>query len=235
LNKSHLLGLYDPAYAASYDRKFLTSDIARADAEHEVSLLHRWLVPGTQWLDIACGTGFFLARFPAIEREGLDLSPAMLELARKANPGVRFHEGSFLDEHPEWRDRWGLVSCMWYAYGLVDTVRDIERLVANLARWTSFEGRCFVPLADPSLIAGVDLPRTLASPWPGVTSITGIIWNYAEDGGSKVHAHQIAPHVECMREMFERHFAAVELETYPPAIPGWEGCRRALVATEKRR
>jgi SAM-dependent methyltransferase len=234
VDEHHLLRLYDDSYAATYDDKFLRSELARSDAEHEVTLLARWLSADSRWLDVACGTGFFLSRFPHVHREGLDLSPAMLREAQRVNPGVTFHQGSFLDEHEEWRERWDLVSCMWYAYGLVDSMAEIEKLVANLARWTSPTGRCFVPLADPRLITGVDLPRVLNSPWPGETSVTGIIWSYVEPGG-KIHAHQLAPHVEYMEALFATHFDTIELETYPPALPGWEGRRRALVATGRKR
>jgi len=234
VNKDQLLRLYDRDYAASYEEKFLTSELAKADAEHELRLLAGWLTPGSRWLDVACGTGFFLRHFPEIERAGLDLSPAMLDLARQTNSGVQFHNRSYLDHIPEWENEWDLVSCMWYAYGLVSSMAEIDALVANLAAWTSPVGRCFVPLADPRLISGVDLPHTLESPWPGETSVAGIIWTYAEQEHDKVHRYQIAPHVEHMQALFARHFETVELETYPPALPGWAGRRRALVATRKR-
>ena len=137
MDAKRLVSLYDERYAATYNSRFLTSELAQSDAEHEVRLLAKLLQPGGRWLDVACGTGFFLSRFPECEREGLDLSPAMLALARQANPGVTFHLGNFLDERPEWRNRWDLVSCMWYAYGLVDSMEQIEKIVENLASWTS--------------------------------------------------------------------------------------------------
>lgn len=234
MDTDHLVRLYDDAYAGTYEERFLTSDLARSDAEYEVALLSRWLRPGVRWLDVACGTGYFLRRFPDIHRAGLDLSPAMLALAERTNPGVQFHNRSFLDPIPEWKDHWDVVSCMWYAYGLVNTMREIEQLVANLARWTAPDGRCFVPLADPALIAGVDLPHRLPSPWPGETTVTAIVWSYVEDGGAKAHAHQLAPHVSWMEDTFRQYFDRVEFEVYPPAMPGWEGRRRALVASVKK-
>ena len=231
MDAKRLLRLYDESYAADYSSRFLTSNLAKSDAEHEVRLLATLLQPGGRWLDVACGTGFFLSRFPECEREGLDLSPSMLALARKANPGVTFHLGNFLDERPEWRNHWDLVSCMWYAYGLVESMEQIEKLVDNLASWTSPGGQCFVPLADPRLIAGVDLPHIPASPWPGRVSIDAILWSYSEDDGAKVHEFLIAPQVEHMQMLFSRHFAVVELATYPPPMPG---SRRALIASRKR-
>jgi SAM-dependent methyltransferase len=234
MNREYLRRLYDQQYAESYEEKFLISELGRADAQYELNLLSRWLKPGVKWLDVACGTGFFLSRFPDTERTGIDISPAMLEIARKANPGIRFYEGSYLDDQPQWKNRWDLVSCMWYAYGLVSSMEDLQKLIQNLAYWTSPSGRCFVPLADPRLITGVHLPHEVDSPWPGKVFVTGILWSYVEGDGAKVHAHQIAPHVDYMVELFGHYFATVEIETYPPAMPGWEGRRCALVATEKK-
>ena len=41
----------------------------------------------------------------------------------------------------------GLVSCMWYAYGMVDSVSELLRVIENLAAWTAPQGTCFVPLS----------------------------------------------------------------------------------------
>jgi SAM-dependent methyltransferase len=233
VNREEIVQLYDGEYAAAYEAKFLTSELGRSDAEHELRLLGGWLAPGTRWLDVACGTGYFLRHFPDVQRAGLDLSPAMLARARHGNPGVPLVEGSYLDPHPEWSGAWDLVSCMWYAYGLVSSLREVELLVANIADWTAPNGRCFLPLADPRLILGVDFPAVLPSPWPGEVSVSGILWSYGEAGGTKVHAHQVAPTVEFMTGLLARHFEQVDLEVYPPAMPGWEGRRVAAVATGK--
>lgn len=235
MDQDSIRHLYDRDYAKTYNGKFLTSYLTKADADFELRLLGELLSPGMRWLDLACGTGFFLGHFPEVERAGLDLSPAMLDEARQVNPGTPFHEGSFLTDRNEWHDRWDLVSCMWYAYGLVDCVRELETLVENMARWTSPTGSCFVPLSDPALITGHDLPFDQPGcPFPGKVTITGILWSYSEDHGSKVHAHQIAPNVEFMESLFLRHFAHVRLVSYPPSPPNFTVARRALIASQKR-
>lgn len=235
MDQDSIKRLYDQSYARTYNDKFLTSYLTTADAVFEVQLLGNLLTPGARWLDLACGTGHFLSHFPDYERAGLDLSPAMLEEARQANPGTPFHEGSYLTDRSEWHDHWDLVSCMWYAYGLVDSVRELETLVGNMARWTSPRGSCFVPLSDPTLITGHNIPfHQPGCPFPGEVTITGIIWSYSEDHGSKVHAHQIAPNVEFMESLFLRHFANVRLVSYPPSPPNFTVARRALIASQKR-
>lgn len=233
MNRDEILQLYDDAYAAAYDDNFLLAPSLRSDTEAEMRMLEQLLSPGVSWLDVACGTGYFLRHFPHVERAGIDLSPAMLRLAREGNPGIPLHEHDFRLPIPEWDDRWGLVSCMWYAYGLVDTIKEMLQLIENLWSWTASHGSCFVPLADPRLITGVNLPYQAPTTSPGRVMITGIQWSYVEDGGRKVHSHLLAPNIEFMVQQFERYFQKVEVVRYPPACPGWQG-RPALVASGKR-
>lgn len=239
VNRETLVELYDDVYARSYDEKFYLSPLTRPESEHELQLLQQLLVAGRTWLDVECCTGYYLRHFPKVKRAGLEVSPAMQRLAQQANPGVPILLHDFRDPLPAWNDCWDLVSCMWYNYGLVDSADQLLKLIHNLASWTAPEGTCFVPLANPRLIAGVNLPYRVTHSLPfdpgyaGEMVITGILWSYVEDGGRKVHAHMLAPNVEWMVEQFERYFEKVELTLYPPMFPGWEG-RRALLATRKK-
>jgi SAM-dependent methyltransferase len=117
--------------------KFLLSAANKPDADHELALLRGLLTPGVTWPDVACGIDYFLRHFLEVERAGIDLWPAMLRLARGANPGVPLIEGDFRDRNASAPNRWGLVSCMWYACGLIDTVTDLLRLIENMAAWTA--------------------------------------------------------------------------------------------------
>lgn len=234
MDKKQVLDLYDKNYAAAYDQKFLLADVTKTDTETELKILSELIRPGMRWLDLACGTGYFLSKFPHLERAGLDLSPAMLEHAKACNPGVSFFNQSYLEPMPDWEGKWDFISCMWYAYGLIGSMNDIRQLVENMADWTSPTGQCFLPLADPCLVAQVNIPYEVVGPWPGRVFITGIMWSYVEEGEGKSHAHQVAPQIPLMREFFGRRFAKVEILKYPPAMPGWEGVRCALVASEKR-
>jgi SAM-dependent methyltransferase len=228
-----IVRLYDDAYAAKYEQEFLLDPLVRSDTEAELRLLEQLLAPGVTWLDVACGTGFFLRHFPNVDRAGIDLSPAMLRLARQGNPTILLREHDFRDPIPEWDNRWELVSCMWYAYGFADTVGDLEKLIANLWSWTSMTGRCFIPLADPRLITGVNLPYQAPTHNAGRVMITGILWSYIEDEIGADHAHLLAPNLEFMVELFGQYFECVEIIRYPPAFNGWEG-RPALVASGKK-
>jgi SAM-dependent methyltransferase len=224
--------LYDAGYAATYETKFLTAENLAPDTAFELELLQSLLRPRVEWLDVACGTGFFMRHFEDVRRTGIDLSPAMLELARRSIPEATFFEQDFRQPRPEWSDRFDLVSCMWYAYSLVDTIDDVNQLIDNLACWTSRSGTCFVPLADPRMISRSNLPYEVPDGPPGVF-ITGILWSFIEDDGQKVHAHLVTPQIEFMIEQFERFFKSVRIVRYPHKADGVTG-RAALIATDKR-
>jgi SAM-dependent methyltransferase len=235
VNRQDVRALYNAAYADAYERTFLLDPVTRTDTETELRLLAEFLTPGVSWLDVACGTGFFLRHFPDVDRAGIDLSPSMLALARQGNPETPLREQDFRDPIPGWEGRWGLVSCMWYAYGLVDTIAELDRLVSNLWAWTSKLGTCFVPLADPALIAGVDVPfeAPTNNVWSGKVMITGIQWSYIQEDAGAAHTHMLAPNVEFMTELFGKYFAQVDVIRYPPPVEDWQG-RPAIVATQKR-
>ena len=90
--------LYDEAYAEQYNARFITHQNhgGKTAAEREVlGKAFDRIGPSARWLDLACGTGYFLAQFPNINRTGLDLSPGMLGYARKNNPDVPLVQGDF--------------------------------------------------------------------------------------------------------------------------------------------
>ena len=219
--------LYNKQYASTYNEKFLFSDLAKQDTEFEVQILKKLLNQGGPWLDVACGTGYFLGQFPQVERAGLDLSPAMLEIARKENPGVPFYRRDCREEIPQWDGRWSLVSCMWYAYALVDSMSEVKSIIKNLACWTSDQGICFLPVCDPELVSGVNFPyEVVESPWPGRVMVTGILWSYIESP-EEHHENIVVPQVQYLVEMFDEYFDRIDMIEYPLG-------RRAIVARKKK-
>lgn len=236
MNSRQVVDTYDEGYATGYNERFLLNK-CQSRSDHEIEIVKQLLVPGGRWLDVACGTGYVLSRFPGLPRAGLDLSPAMLKLAGQANPDALFlREGNFLDDVPEWHHQWALVTCMWYAYCLVESIAGVECVIRNLAQWTSDNGACFVPLCDPALLAsGVHIPYTSAEPFFGGTvMITGVIWSWNEESGKK-HQNLIAPQIEHMVAMFKEHFDLVELVEYPLHEPGRSPMRKAIIARQPTR
>ena len=241
MKTDEILKLYDAEYAQSYDDKFLSSGYWKHGSDFEMGVLAQLLARGGKWLDVGCGTGYFLNQFPGVPRAGLDISPAMLDLARQRNPDALFvKQGDMRDAMPEWREQWDVVSCLWYAYCYVDSLAEVKAAIQNLSEWTSGEGACFIPVIEfESLAPEVTVPycnQLVDSPvrlLGGPCFITGFTWTWTESETGKVHENLVAPHIDYMVEMLREHFSMVTVICYPPYKPGWRG-RRAILATEKR-
>lgn len=228
MTPEQLRRLYDAKYAEEYDAKFLESDLAKTDVQFEVATIKSLLRPGARWLDVGCGTGYYLSLFPEVERAGLDISPAMLKVAAARNSTARFYCQSYLEPMPEWRESWSLLSCMWYAYGYVSSMIDFGRLVDNLSAWTAPDGVCFMPLCDPRLLTGLPIPYEVSGcPWPGRVVVTGITWSYIEENGAR-HEDQVTPQIPHILSLFRERFAEVDIIQYPTP-------RTALVARKRRK
>jgi SAM-dependent methyltransferase len=83
----------DPGYVARYDAK------AGLDLEYALDLLRRHgLGPETTLVDLGCGTGLLAAAASSEARRvvGVDVSPAMLEVARERSSDVEWIEAGFL-------------------------------------------------------------------------------------------------------------------------------------------
>lgn len=223
MDKDEVLSIYDDWYADSYDERFHGGDVWNDNlGAYKVELVEELLPDGGRWLDTGCGTGKHLAALPGVDRCGLDLSPSMLRKARAANPGVPFIEGSYLDDHPEWAGHWDLVSNLWLSYQFVDSIKQLEAVVANLASWVSPDGSLLMHVADCE-----DVARGVQLPWEDPDTpvfadslyITAVLWTWKESNG-RVHRDLVAPQLQRMVNIVARHFDAVEVRRWPSTFPG---------------
>jgi SAM-dependent methyltransferase len=245
MRPNEIRALYDRSYAEGYDQRFLFDGAAKHQADFELKLLRRLLISRTglrkrkrRWLDVACGTGYFMSKFAGIRRAGLDLSPEMLNVARLQNPdALFFREGDFRDPFPDWKDSWDVVSCMWFSYCYVDTVAEVEQVIGNLAAWTAPTGVCFVPVCDlPDLARGADIPYLDpdVGEFGGSLWITGFVWTWEDALSGRIHKDLVSPHLDHMVTMFSRHFEDVEVVRYPPRERGRPSWQKAIVARGKK-
>jgi SAM-dependent methyltransferase len=230
MNRQDPRDIYDRRYAATYDDAFILGEHYLEATEYELGLLREWIRPGSRWLDVACGTGWFLHQFPDVERCGLDLAPEMLIHARRTNPDVTFVEGDFLDPRPEWRRQWDFVSSMWWAYCYCATVADVDVLIRNLASWTAPGGRCFLPICDPEILCNTAIPHLL-----GGSVITGVVWTWTDQRCGTRHENLVAPHLQHLLARFGELFEHVTVLDYPVfRSDAIGGIRRAIVADSPR-
>jgi SAM-dependent methyltransferase len=232
LDDESVLRIYDERYARTYDERFLHGepwkDVLSQYMEETIGGL---IPPGGSWLDVACGTGWYLSRFPDVERAGLDLSPAMLEFAARRNPRVPLIHGSFFDDKPEWNGRWDLVTNLWYAYQHTSSMRDIEDVIARHAAWVSPTGTLLVHVGDSE-----DFYPHTSIPWESLVNggsvfITATMWSWKEADGTR-HDDLVAPQLQHMVNMIARYFDDLEVRWWPRV--GIAPRFKAVVARKKR-
>jgi ubiquinone/menaquinone biosynthesis C-methylase UbiE len=83
-------------------------------------------------LDVACGTGNHLAYFSRwFDCTGLDRTPAMLRVARRKLPRVRFVEARM--ETFDLDERFDAITCLFSAIAYVRNPQELRRTIRNLA------------------------------------------------------------------------------------------------------
>ena len=238
MDSNDIQKIYSDDYARSYNQRFILNDWFATDVKFEREIIEKLLDEiggGATWLDVACGTGYFLSCFPHVERAGLDISPAMLKLAKQANPNALFVQEDYRNKRPEWEGKWDLVSCMWEAYVYVNSLLELEKVIENLSTWVSSRGVFFIPLCDPRERGN----GTIALPYScpnldlnkGTVRFEAVFWSWIEESGVQ-HLNMLAPQVESMIVLFGRYFEQVEVVKYP-LFEGKQ--RKAIVARKKRK
>lgn len=234
--QSHeIAALYDRSYAEQYDREYLDHPLTRPNTESELALLAELVGPETTWLDVACGTGFFLAQHPQARRAGLDLSSAMLDVARARNPDVAFRQGDFRLPQPDWVGAWSLVSCMWGAYSYVESMREVRQVLDRLVEWVAPGGTLFLPVIDLEELTQERLKYARPGVYLGDLWITGITWSWTDGFSGRLHEQMVAPSIYQIIDWLQASFARIEIKRYSrhPDYPDFAG-RKVLIARGRR-
>jgi dTDP-3-amino-3,6-dideoxy-alpha-D-glucopyranose N,N-dimethyltransferase len=120
------------------------------DYDEEAALVAeqaRALLPGAATLlDVACGTGAHLRAFARLfdRVEGLELSPPMVEAARKNTPGAVVHHGDMRSFNLG--ELYDVITCM---FGSVGYLADGDELKATLQRFAAHLSPGGVVAIDP--------------------------------------------------------------------------------------
>lgn len=233
--EGYVTNLYDDEYAEQYDELWQLNPEWRAEVEHYVESFRQCLDPGDRWLDVGCGTGWFLSQFPGVERAGLDISPAMLRRAEVSNPdALFFRQGDFRVDVPEWHDSWDLVSATGQCWGYVDHISEIATIVDNMAKWTAPEGTLMVQAPDLWDLTGLRRNEhyDTEAPADDPIHIVGVLWSIRDEAG--VHPTQIWPQFDVWVRWLSAWFRRIEIVWWPHDPPMLPCPRRLLLATGKR-
>jgi len=114
--------------ARYYDKIYSFKDY-RTEAECLAAVIHQNLQSGgNRLLDVACGTGCHIEHLKSdFEVEGLDISEGLLELARRRNPGVVFHQADMI--HFELGRHFDVVTCLFSSIGYVRTIENLRQAI----------------------------------------------------------------------------------------------------------
>lgn len=118
---------YDEIYA-SIDKDYA----AEANKAHKFIQIYK-KSKGKTLLDVACGTGFhasLLSKYYQVE--GIDLDPAMLKVAKKKHPKIRFHQGDMVDF--DLGRQFDVIVCLFSSIGYVRTKARLQKAIKNMGR-----------------------------------------------------------------------------------------------------
>lgn len=231
--------LYGERYASIYDDMWWNEPHWKPMADFHQQVLDEALLTSKNWLDVGCGTGYFLSKFPSVERSGLDRSPSMLQKAREANPTATFYQQSMTDKNSELEGRFDLVSCTGQPYCYLPTMADVEETISRLAEWTAEGGKCVLVPSDLVDVWNTEYPSGLydLSGLPlnsYCVKILGVVWTHQEHDGS--FYYQLCPQLDQLVRWFATHFRKVEILVRPESGPDTtQVMRRVIVASEKRK
>ena len=115
-----------------------------------------------RWLDVACGTGRHLVHLPECERVGVDLDPAMLDVARRRCPTVEFEVLDMKSLSP-WDAtdipslavdaRFEVVTCLFSAIAYMEDLEELGIAIRGMASRLSPGGLLLVePFLTPDMV-----------------------------------------------------------------------------------
>jgi len=230
--------LYNEQYASVYNGVWWETDMWKPAGDFHISTLASLLKTSKNWLDVGCGTGYFLSKFPEVERFGLDLSPDMLDKARVANPGAEFFHQSMTEKNESLEGRFDLVSCTGQPWLYLSDMDAIERAVIRMAEWTSPTGTCMLAPFDLFDVLGMDLPADFYDISTTITRDTtptplGFIWTYKEFDGN--YYSLLSPNLDQWVRWFSVFFRRVEI-LFRSDVPrgSLQALRRIILCSEKR-
>lgn len=118
---------YDDIYSA------MSKDYAAEASKLHAAIQQHKQTGGSTLLDVACGTGTHAGLLcQHYQVEGMDVNTAMLKVARKKHPELRFHQGDM--RNFDLGRQFDVVTCLFSAIGYMRTKADLQKAVRNMSR-----------------------------------------------------------------------------------------------------
>ncbi len=153
---------------AFFDAVAVTHDLWRQRHrlyyDEQTAVLKRFVDPGLRVLEVGCGTGDSLAALQPSVGVGVDLSPAMIDRARRKHPGCRFEvmDAEQLDLGGETFDVVVLADLVGELHDLWAAFRSLRKVVdAHTRIVVTYYNYLWQPLIELAQTLGIKRPQLL--------------------------------------------------------------------------
>jgi SAM-dependent methyltransferase len=184
--KERVLEIYTSDYISLYDRYHL--DTVPTKYRHNLSYLNRFLRDGHKWLDVGCGSAWHFSNVgKSVEKVGVDISQAQIDVARKNNPSATFICDDALSvDIPECK--FDLVTSFWGPYCYLDSEDQIVEFFNRLVSWVRPGGNLYVELLLPDEVYSFNFSPHSAFTETYVTPLREDYtkWQYEDPGGKHI-------------------------------------------------
>ncbi|MFE9674874.1 class I SAM-dependent DNA methyltransferase [Streptomyces sp. NPDC006259] len=177
----------------------------RAEAATVAGLVRARNPQADSLLDVACGTGAHLRHFAQLfdKVEGVELSDAMLSMARSAVPAAVLHRGDMRDL--ALGRSYTAITCM---FGSIAYLKDVDELTSTLRSFAEHLAPGGVVAVDPWWFLETSLEHHVSGDTVTVGSRTMTRVSYTEREGSTSHMtvhYVVAEPGSGVRHFAERH------------------------------
>lgn len=217
-------------------------DFARNSARGLLEILHETGITGGLVIDLGCGSGIWAAalRRAGYDVLGIDISPAMIEIARNRVPEADFRVGSLLKAKlPNCVAVTSLGECFNYLFDRNNSISALRRLFHRVYDALTPGGLFIFDLAEPGRGKGPRQKHRLARDWAvlvevdedtGTNQLTRRITSFRKVENSylrdeETHRLQLYKRSEAAKELREAGFRVRTVRSYgnQPMIDGCVG------------
>ena len=225
-------------------------DFAKNCAPGLLELLHSNEITGGLVIDLGCGSGIWASELSrrGYDVLGIDISAAMIDLARERAPNAEFRTGSLLSaELPSCVAVTSLGECINYLFDETNNMKQLRRLFRRVYSALRPGGLFIFDIAVPGRGKGPSQKHREGSDWAVLVDVaenrrtkrlTRRIITFRRIGSlfrrdEEVHELQLYTRSEVLKELRAAGFSARTLDRYGDQ-PMIEGCV-AFVATATRK
>ena len=202
-----------------YDAVYSWKDYAREAADLKAIISARKGPAGGALLDVACGTGGHVPHLSdAFAVEGIDLDPAMIEIARTRHPGIPFHVADMADFNLG--RQFDVVISLFSSIGYAATVERLGKAIACMARhvrpggllvvepfFTPEAWRYDLKLPGMNVVDRPDLKLVRMARWEPKGNQVTAEFHYLVGNDDGTIEHFVEPHVMGLFTVGEMHAA----------------------------